>query len=236
MSSELRESLPILSGLDADEEAHIRALIAVGSPEDQALAAAYEADAAALAAVAASHQGDHTMLAGFADSIMAAVAAEQVDRQPRELVAVASEGDETRAPAPILRPTFGVQLLLAIAAMLLAGLGLAIVAFDPETDRQPIVAEVEDSLPVGAEPSETQPEAPVDSRPLLTPKRAMRKRGRRMPGGLRNGIVPVDGRGARSGHRQMRGDPLADALRRMWQVRGKRPVPTKKKDEREVDF
>ncbi|MGE0707962.1 MAG: hypothetical protein AB7N76_14700 [Planctomycetota bacterium] len=232
-AEELRESLPILPDTDPEEAARIRALIAVGSPDDQALAAAYEADAAALAAVSRLHAGDHPALCGFADKVMACIAAEPREERRRDPV------PGPVALAPMLRPTFGLQLWVALAAMLLGGLGLAILAFD--TPAQPPVVVASEDLPrelpaplpsragspIQALPV-SSPAGPLPAPSLLQrPHRSGFSGGRRAP---RGPIVPVDGRGARGE------DPLADVLRRMWQVRDLKRVPPKREGEREVKF
>lgn len=258
-SEELRTALPILPDTPAEEAERVRALIAVGSPDDQALAAAYEADAMALACLAEVHQGPAPALDGFLDAVMAEVA-----KTPREQPSVPTqrEASEERAPAPILRPVFGVQLVIALAAMVLGGLGLAILAFDDAPrGTAPIVAGQDDpsaSAPVPSEPvahdpsgqnpsdqnpndqgpgePSAAPEAELPAKPLAAPNR-QRRRGMRPRGASQRpgAIVPVDG-----GRRRNRmSDPLNDVLRRVWQMQQQRDLkrlPPLGKDESEVKF
>lgn len=239
-SEELRAALPILPETPAEEAERLRALIAVGSPDDQALAAAFEADALALACLAEAQQGPTPALDGFLDAVMAEVA-----ETPREQPSAPQEEPrEERAPAPILRPMFGVQLVIALAAMLLGGLGLAILAFD-EAPRgtSPIVAGQDDpsaSAPLPSEPTrEPAGAAPLEGEApakLAAPTRQLRRGLRPRGGAQRPGaIVPVDG-----GRRRSRmSDPLNDVLRRVWQMQQQRDLkrlPPLGEDESEVKF
>ncbi|HBP21968.1 MAG TPA: hypothetical protein DEA08_29815 [Planctomycetes bacterium] len=235
--------MPILPDTPVEEAERVRALIAVGGPDDQALAAAYEADASALAFLAETQRGPTPALDGFLDAVMAEVA-----KTPREQPSapVQREESEERAPAPILRPVFGVQLVIALAAMMLGGLGLAILAFD-EAPRgtAPIVAGQDDpsaSAPVPSEPAPSEPvadpsgQAPVEAPTQLAAPNRQLRRGMRPRGAQRPGaIVPVDG-----GRRRSRmSDPLNDVLRRVWQMQQQRDLqrlPPLDKDEREVKF
>lgn len=241
-SEELRTALPILPDTPVEEAERIRALIAVGGPDEAALAAAYEADAAALAFLAESQRGPTPALDGFLDAVMAEVA-----RTPREQPSAPEQREplEERAPAPILRPVFGVQLVIALAAMMLGGLGLAILAFD-EAPRgtAPIVAGQDDpsaSAPVPSEPpaADSTGQASVEAgapAKLAAPNRQLRRGMHAPAAGQRSGaIVPVDG-GRRRGRMS---DPLNDVLRRVWQMQQQRDLmrlPPLDQNEREVKF
>jgi hypothetical protein len=248
-ASELERMLPLLPGGEPEEEQRLRGLLALASAEEQALAEAYEADAQALAAYAETQQGDHDIMAGFADSVMARIAAEPVasapiEESPELVMAPAGPSleDSPRREAPILRPSFsGVQTLMAMAALFLGALGLAILFSAEDHVAAPtgsgVVAEVQD--PISAPAIETQPgvetqpapeglaaEGLAESPEFSAPARPG-ARTRRAPRG-RRGIVPVDGRGGQ------KVNPLLDALMRGWQPPTR--VPPRAEGEREVKF
>lgn len=236
-ASELERILPLLPGGEPEEELRVRALLALASAEEQALAEAYEADEQALAAYAETQQGDHPIMIGFADSVMAQIAAEaSTAAAPEVSEPEPSVEDTSRRPAPILRPSFsGVQTLMAMAALFLGALGLAILFSAEDPIQAPrgsgVVAEVAD--PVEAPVVEAQPlveaqpvEGLAQDSQFSAPARPG-ARTRRAPRG-RRGIVPVDGRGGQ------KVNPLLDALMRGWQPPTR--VPPRAEGEREVKF
>jgi len=241
-ASELERILPLLSGGEPEEEQRVRALLALASADEQALAEAYEADEQALAAYAETQQGDHPIMLGFADSVMAQIATEQTaaaSTSPEQVLAHAeSLEDEARSQAPILRPSFsGVQTLMAMAALFLGALGLAILfsAEDAPAAKRGsgVVAEVVEPIPAKEQPAALDVEAPAKPEGLAegspefaTPARPG-ARSRRAPRG-RPGIVPVDGRGGQQAN------PMLDALMRGWQRPSR--VPPLAEGEREVKF
>lgn len=228
--SELERLLPLLDDLDPAERARIEGLLVAADAETQALALAYEGDAAALAACATTQRGEHPMLVGFADAVMARIAAE-----PALAGNIAPAEEPQRAPAPILRPTFGAQLWIGLAALFLGGLGLAILASGQTPTRSALPA-ADLTKVAGAGRAEPPPVDPALSAPtagqqplLASPARP----GLRAERGVRSRrpIVPVDGRGGA----QQRHQVLQDLLQMQgWSA--PRRVPPLAKDERELDF
>lgn len=228
--TELERLLPLLEDATSDERARVAGLLIAADSETRALAQAYEADAALLAEYAATQRGDHPLLMGFADAVMARL-------ETTSPVDMSSEParEPQRAPAPILRPSFGAQLWIALAALFLGGLGLAIVSFDQAPTAQP--AGLNSKLAVSADPGPVaaQPDAiPAESgegQPLLaSPSRpGMRPGvGTSRP---RRSIVPVDGRGGSQQRRQV----LQDLLQMQGWSQPTR-VPPLSEGERELDF
>lgn len=242
-ASELERILPLLPGGEPEEELRVKALLALASAEEQALAEAYEADAQALAAYAETQQGDHPIMLGFADAVMAQIATEAAaPTEEVEAPALASAEDTSRPRGQVLRPSFGgVQLLMAMAALFLGGLGLAILSSAEQPSVAPrgagVVAEVSDPLTLPPVEAPLAPaiegEQPVgeglDADAEFSAPSRPGARSRRAPRG-RRGIVPVDGRGR--GGQQV--NPLLDALMRGWQPPSR--VPPLAEGEREVKF
>tara|TARA_R110002072_G_scaffold144925_1_gene291050 strand:- start:399 stop:1223 length:825 start_codon:yes stop_codon:yes gene_type:complete len=217
-ASELERILPLLSGGEPEEELRVRALLALASAEEQALAEAYEADEQALAAYAETQQGDHPIMLGFADSVMARIASETVASQTLASETLASEAfasetfasetfasesgspelldvshaDSTRQ-APILRPSFsGVQTLMAMAALFLGALGLAIL-FSAED--APIAPRGAGVVAGAADPVNTLPEVELPGVSVEAPAE---------PEGLSEGSSPEFSAPARPGARSRR--------------------------------
>lgn len=219
-SSELERLLPLLAGADPAEAARVEALLVLASPAERALAAAYEADEAALAAFATTQRGDHPVLAGFADAVMARVSA-----APEEELAAPG-----RAPAPVLRPVFGVQLWIGLAAAALLAFGVALSLGERPEGHAPLQGGGVPDVAVAAGETELGPEAPLAPGPLVAPARPGLREVARPSG--RRGIVPVDGRGGRS---QQQRQVFQELLRMQgWGMPSR--VPPLREGEREVDF
>jgi hypothetical protein len=205
--------------VDADEGA-IR-VHASGCPECGELLAAYEADAEVLSAYRAATEPMPAVMDGFADAVMAAVAAE-----PRLAAAPEPEG-------VVLKPAFGgMSGLVALAAMTLLAIGLGIVLSAGPGEPAPVADKG---------PAPVAPTAPVvavaDAEPLPAPRREapmpLRRRGRAGIG------VPVDGGRAP----QLPSGPLFDVLRDVqrafpggFDARTPQRVPPLRPGEREVRF
>lgn len=219
---ETRRVLPLLDHHDADEEARIRAHLAV-CHECHELAAGFEADAKALTAYRAG-QSAVPRLDGFTDAVMARIADE-----PRE---------ETRAPAgTLIRASFGPTLFMAAAAGLMLAIGLGIAA-----SLQPAAPDTSAPVVAKDDAATTTPErvAPVKTELLIatpldealpSPRRSARPR-RALDLRTPRSVVPVGSNGSRNG---MRGAaPLLNMFRGIW-GRGE-VIPPLQKGEREVSF